>query len=286
MVKRGGGRSRKPACDGNAEFFKVFIPHLNSQLLKIPPDFIKDFSRTIQEKVILKGIGGKIWHIDVEKTRDGVFLKNGWEKFVDDNGFKVGEFLLFSYDGCYSFVVKIFDTNGCKRKSIAADKIDTRVKIEENTENEIEAKHKRARVDEDDHSLSANERSEVSRGVKEVQNADSEPPENCADPVLPERPYFVSPPIRARLYNLRIPRTLMSEHNIHLEPEMVLRTENGKEWAVSAYTLKDGRSHIGRGLSIFLKENNVGYKDCCKFTFQTERLSNTIDVQILRASGN
>lgn len=101
----------------------------------ISPDFVKDFKRTISEKVVLKDVYGKEWHVYVKETPDGVFfLENGWKSYVDYHSLKMGEFLVFRYDGAYSFMVKIFSTNGCKKKK---DLDSTRVKIEDKNEDEM-----------------------------------------------------------------------------------------------------------------------------------------------------
>ncbi|KAL7157900.1 hypothetical protein ABFS83_02G107300 [Erythranthe nasuta] len=143
MAKR--GRRKKIVSSEEAEFFKVFLPDLHSQQLMIPPDFITHFSRTIRERVILKDTtGGKIWHVSVDQNRDGeFFLKNGWPSFVSHHRLTLGEFLVFKYDKCYSFLVKIYGINGCKRDVFAAnhDITTARVKVEEENyaEEEINA---------------------------------------------------------------------------------------------------------------------------------------------------
>lgn len=70
--------------------------------------------------------------MDVERTRDGVFLKKGWQGFVSHHNLIVGEFIVFKYDGSYSFIVKIYGINGCKRELFAAK----RVKVEQEIEAE------------------------------------------------------------------------------------------------------------------------------------------------------
>ncbi|KAI3445200.1 hypothetical protein Pfo_001865 [Paulownia fortunei] len=260
MAKRGRGRPKNTVSGDSAEFFKVFLPHLSSQQLRIPPDFIKDFKRTIKERVILKDISGKMWYVDVEETPKGVFLKNGWQSFVSYHCLKVGDFLVFRYDRSYSFVVKIFGTNGCKKETFAATNIATHVKIEEKTEEEIEAKQtscKRARQHKEDHLLRGNERTEM------------------------QTVYF--PNVHISFHLARIPNEVIKIHKLRLKLGMVLRNANGEEWPVRVYTLKDGRTYIGKGWLAFQKDNNMSFKDSCKFTFETERLSRTIYVQISRA---
>lgn len=106
-----------------------------------------------------------MWYIDVKETPDGVYLKNGWQNFVSYHSLQIGDFLVFQYDRCYSFVVKVFGTNGCKKEALV-ENIATDVKIEEATEEEMEAQQtspKRARPHTEDHLLRGNERTRHSK---------------------------------------------------------------------------------------------------------------------------
>ncbi|KAL2234361.1 UNVERIFIED_CONTAM: hypothetical protein Sindi_1168300 [Sesamum indicum] len=126
--RRGRPNSKETFSSNGAEFFKVFLPNVTSHHLMIPPDFVKKCHRIIKERVTLKDTNGKKWHVDVEKTPKGsVFLKNGWQSFVAHHCLTPGDFLLFHYDGHYSFIVKIFGTNGCKKEPPPTT---THVKIE------------------------------------------------------------------------------------------------------------------------------------------------------------
>lgn len=84
------------------------------------------------ERIILKDEGGKSWHVSVEERRDGVYVgSTGWQSFVNDKCLGVGDFLVFCYNGLYSYSVKTFGTDGCKKGSLDGTKNDTiRVKIE------------------------------------------------------------------------------------------------------------------------------------------------------------
>lgn len=82
--------------------------------------------------------------MEVQETPDGIFFKDGWQMFAEYHGLKIGEFLVFCYRGSYSFLVKIFGINGCKKESLGPDNI---VKTEEGTDEEAKpdrASRKRA----------------------------------------------------------------------------------------------------------------------------------------------
>lgn len=106
----------------------------------VPPDFVKGFKKTMKEKVLLKNIDGKEWSVDVKETSDGVFFQGEWQTFVDYHGLKVGDFLVFRYDGCYSFIVKIFGCNGCKKGDFESKNRATPLKTEEKTSEEMKPK--------------------------------------------------------------------------------------------------------------------------------------------------
>lgn len=108
----------------------------------IPPDFSKNFRKILKEKVLLKNKDGKTWYVEVKETAHGVFFKDGWQNFVDYHGLKIGEFLVFVYDGSYSFVVQIFGINGCKKEILASKNIVTNVKSEEEEEEETKKEMK------------------------------------------------------------------------------------------------------------------------------------------------
>ncbi|KAL7157901.1 hypothetical protein ABFS83_02G107300 [Erythranthe nasuta] len=268
MAKR--GRRKKIVSSEEAEFFKVFLPDLHSQQLMIPPDFITHFSRTIRERVILKDTtGGKIWHVSVDQNRDGeFFLKNGWPSFVSHHRLTLGEFLVFKYDKCYSFLVKIYGINGCKRDVFAAnhDITTARVKVEEENyaEEEINA---------------AKQQTNSGKIARPPRNRETEVSLDNSS----ECPFFISNITRPSQYNLLIPGLLFKMHNVHTEPEMVLRDAKGNEWDVQIGTSKDGRVRIGKGFSQFRVDNNlVPPKDRCKFTFGAEKSSRVIRVEVLR----
>ncbi|CAL5369572.1 unnamed protein product [Camellia sinensis] len=129
------------------EFFKVYLPDQNSQRLRVPPDFVKHFNGTIPNNAILKDLGGKIWHVEMEEAENGIYFKNGWQRFANDHSLVFGDFVLFTYKGNSLFDAKVFGKNGClKEEAFAnkcmneetsnADKIAVPVKIKEESEEE------------------------------------------------------------------------------------------------------------------------------------------------------
>ncbi|KAL3629945.1 hypothetical protein CASFOL_026257 [Castilleja foliolosa] len=277
MVKRGVGRP--PTKKGNTngvtvcgdecapEFFKVFLPRLASHQLLIPPDFIKHFKRTIKERVVLKDTGGKKWHVDVEETPEGFYLKKGWPSFVEYHRLKHGEFLVFKYDKCQTFIVKIYGTNACKKEITTVAPV-SHVKIEPEAECVLE-----------DPLLMSNDKSGCS-GEKcdELKEA--------AENDLPRGPYFISCDSQSTQWKLKIPNEVIDTYNLHSKPEMVLRNSDEKEWPVRIFTVRGvgvgGCMYMGKGWTEFQKENEAGPKDRYMFTFGTQCSSLIIHVELYK----
>lgn len=119
MGKRGRGRPPKVSSIVNQdpEFFEIFLPNRISHQLRIPSDFIKHFDQKIPEAVILKDLSGRIWHVDIKRNENGVFLKKGWIKFVNENRLELGQVLVFRYNSIStSFTVRIFGRNAIKNE--------------------------------------------------------------------------------------------------------------------------------------------------------------------------
>lgn len=58
---------------------------------------------------------GHVWNVSVEKTEDGLlFIREGWEDFINYHYVKGGYFLIFRYEEDSSFTVKVLGSNGCK----------------------------------------------------------------------------------------------------------------------------------------------------------------------------
>ncbi|KAL3623293.1 hypothetical protein CASFOL_032109 [Castilleja foliolosa] len=98
------------------EFFKIYLPAICSQIMRIPPDFIEKFGGEIPAAVTLRRPGMMTWQVDVKKIDEHLFLEKGWPQFVKDNSVEDGDFMTFSYAGNSMFFVKIFARNGCRKR--------------------------------------------------------------------------------------------------------------------------------------------------------------------------
>ncbi|XP_010266786.1 PREDICTED: putative B3 domain-containing protein Os03g0621600 isoform X2 [Nelumbo nucifera] len=112
MVKR----SENGSCqDRKHYFFKIMLPGLPTQQLRIPPNFTRHISKRAAGRAILEDRKGYRWFVKLKQTSSGIYLGEGWQDFLVDHSILDNEFLLFRYDGNLIFNVKIFGKNGCER---------------------------------------------------------------------------------------------------------------------------------------------------------------------------
>ncbi|KAI3962693.1 hypothetical protein MKW92_006122 [Papaver armeniacum] len=69
---------------------------------------------------ILQGPNGASWVVQVNKTENGTYLEDGWEKFVQENCLKKYDFIVFRHEGGMQFLLKVFKGNGCPREECFA----------------------------------------------------------------------------------------------------------------------------------------------------------------------
>ncbi|KAK6917944.1 B3 DNA binding domain, partial [Dillenia turbinata] len=82
----------------------------------VPPAFLRHFGGIVPKKVIFKDMKKKLYNVYVEKVKRDFYFLDGWEEFVNDQPIELGDFLVFKYNRHAAFDVKIFGTNGCKKK--------------------------------------------------------------------------------------------------------------------------------------------------------------------------
>ena len=109
----------------------------------------------------------------VGKISDGVFFLSGWQEFVKDNLIKLGDFLVFQYNGHDVFGFKLFGNSGCEK-----EEIETHVSInnrnecikEEEEEEEEEAKETEEEENDSDNDDDEDYEDEVRNKKKKAKN--------------------------------------------------------------------------------------------------------------------
>ncbi|KAI3874175.1 hypothetical protein MKW98_010510 [Papaver atlanticum] len=99
--------------DRTHHFYKVLLKEDETRM-RIPETFYPRISRESQscEWAVVQGLGGAHWVTKVNKTQDGIYLEEGWEVFVQENGLQMYDYLVFKYHGCMQFSVKVFTMSG------------------------------------------------------------------------------------------------------------------------------------------------------------------------------
>ncbi|KAI3863572.1 hypothetical protein MKW92_011897 [Papaver armeniacum] len=112
----------EPAAERKHHFFKIFHEEEHKRRLRIPVAFCSRLPTDSPacEWAIILGPSGASWIVEVNITENGTFLEDGWETFVQENGLKKYDFLVFRHDGGMQFHVKVFKGNGCPREECFA----------------------------------------------------------------------------------------------------------------------------------------------------------------------
>ncbi|XP_020881209.1 B3 domain-containing protein At5g57720 isoform X1 [Arabidopsis lyrata subsp. lyrata] len=105
------------------DFLKIFNSHEHAQRLVIPRGYNKYYPNPLPQTAVLKKPEGSFWNVKwTISQEETIRFQEGWEKFVKDNGLIDRDFLLFTYDGCRSFWVRIH-RNGLPLEPTAPIKI-------------------------------------------------------------------------------------------------------------------------------------------------------------------
>ncbi|KAK6258454.1 B3 DNA binding domain - like 3 [Theobroma cacao] len=91
-------------------FFKIILPEtLRDGKLGIPTKFVKKYGNGMSSPALLKVPNGEVWKVELTKSDGKVWLKNGWQEFLNHYSLEYGHFLVFRYEGNCNFHVIIFD---------------------------------------------------------------------------------------------------------------------------------------------------------------------------------
>ncbi|XP_055814459.1 B3 domain-containing protein Os11g0197600-like [Solanum dulcamara] len=100
--------------DDSLCFYKIVLDRQMEEL-RIPSEFVKHITEEGTGKALLKSRCGKCWSMKLREDENGMFFRGGWKKFVMEQHFEQGEFLLFHYDGKKTFNVRVFNKNGLEK---------------------------------------------------------------------------------------------------------------------------------------------------------------------------
>ncbi|XP_021274943.1 B3 domain-containing transcription factor VRN1-like [Herrania umbratica] len=104
------GNDHSTFTSESPHFFKIILPEtLRDGKLGIPTKFVKKYGNAMSSPALLKVPNGEIWKVELTKADGKVWLKNGWQEFLNHYSLEYGHFLVFRYEGNCNFHVIIFD---------------------------------------------------------------------------------------------------------------------------------------------------------------------------------
>ncbi|KAK1268271.1 putative B3 domain-containing protein [Acorus gramineus] len=111
-------KCRSFSATANPLFFKVLLPGFRRRL-SIPPKFARKHLAHVnrnRNRAIIKSPLGKSWNVYVHVNEEGYFFKKGWRRFAQDHELCSKDLLVFEYEGCLRFSVKLFDSCACEKE--------------------------------------------------------------------------------------------------------------------------------------------------------------------------
>ncbi|KAI3964093.1 hypothetical protein MKW92_035891 [Papaver armeniacum] len=116
----GSNKLVEPAAHREHHFFKIFQGETQNRV-RIPEAFcprLHTDSPTCK-LAVFQGPNGASWIEECsKKTKDDTYLEEGWVLFVQENGLKKFDFLVFRHDGGMQFHVKVFKVNVVEEKKV------------------------------------------------------------------------------------------------------------------------------------------------------------------------
>ncbi|KAF9605100.1 hypothetical protein IFM89_013770 [Coptis chinensis] len=79
---------------------------------RIPKKFVCKYGKYLPDVVALKDPSDAVWHVELKNVDGDVWIRSGWQEFIEHHSICAGHFLIFKYDGKSQFCVLIFDMSG------------------------------------------------------------------------------------------------------------------------------------------------------------------------------
>ncbi|KAI3741038.1 hypothetical protein L1987_58703 [Smallanthus sonchifolius] len=85
--------------------------------IRLPKKFTEEDEKYLLERVTLKVRNGDVWQVGLHKSKDEIWLKNGWGRFAEHYSIGISHLLMFEYEGSSTFGVIIFDATASEIKN-------------------------------------------------------------------------------------------------------------------------------------------------------------------------
>ncbi|XP_076914142.1 B3 domain-containing protein At5g18000-like [Bidens hawaiensis] len=103
---------RLSSPENPVNFIKIILSdETGSTGLRLPDKFTNEYGKYLPQRVTLKVPNGDLWQVDLQKSGNEIWLKNGWGEVVERYGLGVSSLLMFKYEGLSTFDVVIFNAS-------------------------------------------------------------------------------------------------------------------------------------------------------------------------------
>ncbi|EYU40140.1 hypothetical protein MIMGU_mgv1a026121mg, partial [Erythranthe guttata] len=200
----------------------------------------------------------------VGQHRDKFYLRDGWEKFVEDNSIEGGDVIFFEYFGNGVFETKIHDSTACEKKRLGARKSsfkqqkkvpnDTYALEWENTRDEVAeeiptndyAPHRK-----DDYSSDEREKATRTRRVSDLYRGEA-----FQSGFVQPKPHFARKISSKRKRQLRLPSAFTLSVQGALPERVFFQDRYENTWQVKVEKVRS-KLYFGDGWTDFVEDNGI-----------------------------
>ncbi|CAL5326294.1 unnamed protein product [Camellia sinensis] len=262
--KKGPKMGRKPKhC---SSFFKVLIGDFANKL-RIPPAFVAKMEGELPKNALIEAKSGEqSWEVKIQQIGDEhCFTHRGWEKLVNDNHLRFGDFVVFRLISDSMFHIVTYGPSGCEKELNPS--------IKKIPQNPFMSRNTRSRKSMDSPSHPYGRRS--SRGEVEARGWSAS-----------AKPTHLSFLMVLKKYNksrLTVPKAFAVESGIGRKKVVVLKNKKGQLWAVDICLRPPPYRTVDftAGWPDFRVANNIEIGDTCLFKFIPSS-GNVIHVEVQR----
>ncbi|KAK9109021.1 hypothetical protein Sjap_017081 [Stephania japonica] len=270
-------------------FFKVMFGDFGRRM-RIPRVFIRYLLEESPDQVNLEGPSGNIWRVKIKRTKDDIYLDQGWEAFKVDHSLAMGNALLFEYDGKKHLkVTDIVSMYGLTREDVFTVKCSQESTSQGNERQVSNLAHvgdrQQDNIIEPNLSMPFDQIDPLSHQVTDSASPNAErlmidqgpgpnpDPEAAALSFTSSFPFFM---IKMKPYNvvepyqLQLPTQFSKEHLHFKTPRrFFLHNLEGTKWSVRALP-KPPTKLLAGGFRNFSRDNNLQLGDYCVFELVDE----------------
>ncbi|KAH7686358.1 B3 DNA binding domain-containing protein [Dioscorea alata] len=264
----------------------------------IPVEFVKHISTATSKRVTLQGPSGRCWNAELGKGSKGTFLCGGWAEFAEDHALREYEFLVFRYDGDFTFTVKIFGVNACEREdlfTVIQRKKQKLYEVKDKSRQHVESSLDVGRVLPSQDVKIKSQCDDFPIGIipspKKVykrscfwkrklvihEERSQAPASEAANSFTSKFPFTTVKLCRSHIrqpYVMRLPRAFSHTHLPRKKLVLIIKDPNMKSWEVTYIPHKGHADFLSAGWHNFFHGNDLKVGDVCVFELVKPRQLN------------